>query len=327
MAKRRSAPRSSPGSNRLVAAILLLLLAFGVLLFQQYHAQTAEQQVQAPRPSPASAPSDDFTDRILFGGLPRPRHAPAGTHGGTWDTKGSDPLDVRVLKNIAYISGYSESRKNPLWVGYRVFNIEKPYFLPRPAGGFIPDTRISVRVEQADYARTGYDRGHLAPNGAIARCYGPDAQLETFLLTNISPQAPLLNGEVWERLESAERLYVDTLQEIWVITGPIFADLQGGKTQRLASGIAVPSAFYKILIDDENSTSAGGGQTAAVAPRPRLFAVIMPQNVKGTELPQQFVTSVREIENQTGFDFLWNLDDATEEALESRIWPMWPRRR
>jgi hypothetical protein len=34
----------------------------------------------------------------------------------------------------------------------------------------------------------GFDRGHMTPNFAIASQYGSLAQLETFLITNISPQ-------------------------------------------------------------------------------------------------------------------------------------------
>jgi endonuclease G len=97
---------------------------------------------------------------------------------------------------------------------------------------------------------------------------------------------------------------------VWVVDGPIFADMNGGVTHTLRSGIAVPASFYKIVLEDQ------GGQV-------RLFCVIMPQGVKGTELPQQFLTSVRQIEEETGLEFLWKLDPSTREALESPVNPMW----
>jgi endonuclease G len=298
----------------MIAAVLVLLLVIGVLVFVLWEREHAPRggapQVAATGPA-ATGEAEPLldADRIVFGGMPRVREG------------GGPDLAFKVLKNTAYISGYSERRKDPLWVGYRLFTRRPAYNLPRPTGGFIMDTRIDVLVKDSDFSRTGYDRGHMAPNSGIARCYGPAAQLETFLLTNICPQAPSLNQEVWERLEVLERAYAESLQEVWVIDGPIFADLNGGKTQRLASGIAVPSAFYKIVVEEEGSPAA----TQAGQGNPRLFAVIMPQTVRGTEQPQQFVTSVREIERETGLDFLWKLEDGQEEQLETKAWPMWPR--
>ena len=217
------------------------------------------------------------------------------------------PQEPRLL------GGLFRGAANPLWSAYRVFHNPNPFNLPRPTGGFLTDERSAAHVKDADFRRSGYDRGHMTPNSAIMHDYGADAQLETFLLTNICPQSPALNEKVWEKLESDERRYADRFDEVWVIDGPIFADLIGGTTDRLASGIAVPTAFYKILLDE---TGGPGGKS-------RVFSVIMPQTVKGTELPQQFLTSVREIEKETDLEFLWKLDPAAQSLLENKVWPMW----
>jgi endonuclease G, mitochondrial len=276
---------SSPG---LALAILVLLLAAGVFFYLR-------QQQAAPNPleNTADLVSDE---RILFGGAPKPLDDRLGP--------------IEVLKNRAYIAGYSEARKNPLWVAYRVFRNPHPFDLPRPTGGFITDTRTSARVKDADFARTGYDRGHMAPNSAIARGYGPEAQVETFLLSNICPQAPDLNREVWEKLETREKLFADHFDEVWVIDGPIFGDLNGHETPHLASGIAVPEAFYKIMVDENEG-------------RPRVLAVIIPQTVTKDRLPQEFVTSIQEIQKETHLDFLWKLPAAEQQELESKVVSMW----
>jgi len=293
-------PPPSPGLNTLlvVALICLLVLAVGFLAYSRWQQDHAASTAQNP-PSPSTTSPDLITDdRIIYAGMPRP-----GPNAGPETT-------FEVLKNIAYISGYSETRKDPLWVAYRLFRTPNPFNLPRPKGGFITDNRTTAHVKDADFARSGYDRGHMAPNSAIARCFGEQAQIETFYLSNICPQAPLLNERDWERLEVDEKKYADTLEEVWVIDGPIFADLNGGTTERLASGIAVPSAFYKILVDEDQG-------------RPRVFSVIMPQSVSGTELPQQFLSSVDEIEKETHLDFFWKLDEATQAQMEQKTWPMW----
>jgi len=275
-----------------VVPALLAAAAYAAYVWQQRRPSGAD-----PLEQTADLISDE---RLVFGGAPRP-----GPGAGA-------EVQCTVLKNQGYIVGYSESRRDPLWAAYRVFHTEHPFDIPRPAG-FATDTRTAARVRETDYAKSGYDRGHMAPNSDIMREWGKEAQLETFLLSNICPQAPELNERVWERLEADERKYADTCAEVWVIDGPIFAELNGGQTPRLASGIAVPSAFYKILIDEEGQ--AGG--------KPRIFSVIMPQEVKGTELPQQFLTTVAEIERETHLEFFWKMDPQTRGELEGTKWKMW----
>jgi endonuclease G len=303
MSPSRKQPRQPPidgnGIGWMPIVIVALLLVVGVLVYVYWQRERGRGAAGPAGPAPATQSAEVISNnRMIYGGIPRPRN-------GT--------VNVEILSNKAYMVGYSEERRDPLWVAYRVFHNPHPYDLPRPRGGFLSDSRSTAHVRDADFARSGFDRGHMAPNSAIARCYGAEAQLETFLLTNICPQSPALNEKVWERLEVAERRYADELEEVWVMDGPIFGDLTGGKTSRLPSGIAVPEAFYKILVDEEGRP---GG-------KPRVFAVIMPQDVKGTELPQQYATSVSEIEKETGLEFFWKLDDATRRELEAKASPMW----
>jgi endonuclease G, mitochondrial len=278
--------------------IVIVLLA--VLIVGAYLAYVAWQKHQVTVQPLEQTPDLVSDDRIIFGGPPRP--APSA----------GDEVQFTILKNQAYIVGYSELRKDPLWVAYRVHAVVNPPDLPRPSQ-FATDSRTAAKVRTGDFTRSGYQRGHMAPNQAIADDYGREAQVQTFLLSNICPQTPELNEHVWERLEADERKYANQFEEVWVIDGPIFADINGGRTDHLASGVAVPSAFFKILIDEQDHP---GG-------KPRIFSAIMPQNVKGTELPQQFLSSVSEIEKETHLDFFWKIDPATQAELESKVWKMW----
>ncbi len=128
--------------------------------------------------------------RMIYGGVPR---AVAGA---------GHEVDYELLKNSAYMVGYSEERRDPLWVAYRVFHLDPPLNFPRPTGKFLTDARSADRVKHEDFTGSGYDRGHMAPNESIVRDYGQQAQIETFLLTNICPQSPELNvNTCGERLE------------------------------------------------------------------------------------------------------------------------------
>lgn len=230
-----------------------------------------------------------------------------------------DPLTeftTRVFRNEAYMVGYSEWLGNPLWVTYQVLpRPDEVGHLPRP-GRFQGDWR-SLRcwlqwpcVDHDAYTGSGYDRGHMAPNHVIASRHGREAQLDTFLMTNISPQRPDLNRRLWQRIEElAAGDLVEANQAYWVVTGPIF-----GTAPRTLPGlkrIAIPEAFYKILIRPGSAPGAA----------PKVLAFIVPQTVRGEEDLRDFLSSVRDIEARTGLDFFHELDDAQEARVENAITP------
>ena len=141
----------------------------------------------------------------------------------------------------------------------------------------------------------------MAPNYAIATRYGAQAQRETFLLTNICPQRPNLNQQVWRHLEDlVANTYANKLEEIWVVTGPVFDE----QRELLASGIEIPDAFYQIILDE-------------YAGRYRALAFIIEQDV-GSRVPlERFLVSVDSVEYVTGIDFFHELRDDLENALEA----------
>lgn len=226
-------------------------------------------------------------------------------------TSYSEPLNwVHVITNPGFMVGYSELRRNPLWVAYVLRPLSDRKRLSRP-GHFSADWRTLMRVEHEDYSHSGYDRGHLAPNFAISQLYGRDAQLATFRMSNIVPQRPRLNQELWQRIEEIEiDHYARRFKELWVITGPLFDDRQAF----LASGVEVPDGFYKLMFDIDRHG------------KPRVLALRVPQNVKGREPLTDFVTTVDHIEAETGFDFYAQLPDDIETRLEKsqpdRFWDL-----
>ena len=110
---------------------------------------------------------------------------------------------------------------------------------------FFPDPNIPVseRAELRHYARSGYDRGHMAPSADM-----PDekSQQECFSLANMVPQDPANNRGVWEGIESAVRKLAKTRGELYVVTGPIF---QGEKLQRIGGAVMVPTLLFKAVYD------------------------------------------------------------------------------
>ena len=209
----------------------------------------------------------------------------------------------RTLRNSDFMLGYSDFRGNPLWVTYLLTELpegKKGY--KRPAT-FYKDWRNITQLTTDDYTKSGYDRGHMAPNSAISKLYGKSSQLDTFLMTNITPQRPNLNRKIWQRLEEVEfKEFTKHFDKVWVVTGPIFDD----KIERLSSSsfIEIPDAFYKIYIGLKGKEA------------PKALALIMPQTLRGNEPLTRYVTTIDEVEKQTNLDFFPDLDDKIEDEIE-----------
>lgn len=230
-------------------------------------------------------------DTPLFGGMPRTKKL------------------LTILKNDAYWVGYSEEKRAPLWAAYRLLDVEHEDKPSTRAESFQPDKRTTAQVTSDQYTNSGYDRGHLASSYSIAKCYGTTAQIQTFLMSNIVPQRHSLNAGIWKSLEMKEiNSYTPRCQSIWIIAGPIYPDVI---TQRLPSGIPVPEAFYKIILDEIDG-------------RLRAMAFIFEHDMeKDTDLSACLV-SINEIEQRTGLDFFPNFPEEVQSRLEAdaatRIW-------
>ncbi len=215
---------------------------------------------------------------------------------------------VNVLENRGYVVGYSESMRNPLWAAYRIFDVPRLHSGKRESR-FSVDARTRAQVAHNDYTHSGYDRGHMAPNYGIATRYGPEAQKETFLMSNIIPQNPVVNRHLWKDLEHrVARQYGCYFGEVWVITGPVFQ----GKIKRLDSGVPIPSAYYKIIVDEH------GGEL-------RVLAFLVEERCPPYTRIKTRLVSIDEIEQVTDLDFFPDLPAEIETKLESqkatRLWP------
>ncbi|WP_300273280.1 DNA/RNA non-specific endonuclease [Halomonas sp.] len=212
----------------------------------------------------------------------------------------------RVLRNDGFLLGWSDVRVNALWVGYRVAPVGDGRIGARP--DFRADWRTLWPIGTDHYAGSGFDRGHLAPNYAIAAVHGRGAQRDTFYMSNMSPQRPDLNRRLWQRLEEAVMdHFAPRLGELQVITGPVFPERFLDNVFNRVGLVEVPEAFYKILV--------------VPGERPMALAFLMPQGVRGDEPLDDFLVSIDAIEARTGLDFFPRLPEAAAEALEGGVSP------
>lgn len=195
---------------------------------------------------------------------------------------------------------YDESKEQALWVAYL---LEKQEILgsAERSNKFKKDHKVSTKsAEDSDYLRSGYDRGHLIPAADLR--YSQKGMDISFLMSNISPQKASFNRGVWKSLESQVRDWVTKEGELFVVTGPVFIDFVEyiGKNR-----VKVPSHFYKIVVDLNE-------------PEIKSIAFLLP-NEKCEEF-DSYQVSIDEIEEITGIDFFYQLEDSLERKIESVLY-------
>jgi len=158
---------------------------------------------------------------------------------------------VQPICRQAYLVGYDAAAKLPKFVTYQL--------LPQNAIGcvartnaFVADQSVPNGARPDDYAATGYDKGHMSPDGDLS--WDQQVEYESFLMTNMSPQAGSLNRGIWKLLETSVRGWTVQLNQPYTIyVGGVYGP--GDKT--IGNGVVVPHAFYKIVINDATGAAAG----------------------------------------------------------------------
>jgi endonuclease G len=112
---------------------------------------------------------------------------------------------------------------------------------------FHPDENIprSERAELHHYARSGYDRGHVAPSTDM---FDIQSQYECFSLANMVPQVAENNRGPWEGIESAVRMMAKSKGDLYVVTGPIY---QGSNIEQIGGAVMVPTKLFKAIYDPQ----------------------------------------------------------------------------
>ena len=246
-----------------------------------------------------------------------PSHTPSPSRGtppvsggeskrsGKWDN-----LDLgvpgkcdQVIEREGYALGYVEAWEQPAWVSYR---LTKDEVLTRKANresAFLEDPEVRTgSAISFDYQGSGYDRGHLAPAGDMH--WSAKTMLESFYMSNMSPQAPSFNRGIWSKLEKAVRRFAYSEGSVVVVTGPI---VTADDTKTIGHNkVRVPGFYYKVVYDE--------------TPPEKMIAFILP-NKGSNKSVESFVVTVDDVEEATGLDFFSALPEDVQNRLEARSNP------
>jgi len=176
------------------------------------------------------------------------------------------PVCDQILTGRHFTIGYSWYFRQAKWV-LEIINpletlLETDFADGERLDNFRADQRIPwrFRASLGAYIGSGYDRGHLVGSANLRETRLQNS--ETFLLSNMSPQLPKFNRNIWRKLEKAVRDLnaQEDVMETYVLTAPVFdfgkvIDTIGDRKTKHGIDIPIPHAFVKSVFAEHTNGS------------------------------------------------------------------------
>ena len=150
--------------------------------------------------------------------------------------------DIVELCNSFYVSHFDEAHSRVVFTSARL-EPGTPIGAPKRISGFRPDSRVKNSPHTSLYETTGFDRGHMV----AAEDAATDEQMyDTFYLTNVVPQDPILNRGKWKQTEARIRAAaIKSPTTTWIVTVPVY----NVNPTLLAARIPIPAGMWKMSIN------------------------------------------------------------------------------
>jgi endonuclease G len=202
----------------------------------------------------------------------------------------------------AYLVGYDAPAKIPAYVSYTLLPQNALGCWPR-TNAFVADRSVVNGARPDDYAGTGYDKGHAAPDGDLS--WSEIVEYESFLMTNMYPQHGSLNRGIWKLLETSIRGWaVQRNQAFTIYVGAFY----GAGDPYIGNGVIVPNGYYKIVVNGATGEIAGWA-----------FPHTKPYVNLGNDLTR-FRLPIPSIESRAGVKFAY--PKGAREVLPGAEWPV-----
>lgn len=210
------------------------------------------------------------------------------------------PIGFPLIEREGYSVVYDGRSKIPYWT---IEHLTKENVSGRMASGrFIKDNDIYPlhQSTNADYAHSGFDRGHMVPDAD--RDNTAALRDETYLYSNACPQIHDFNDGIWGDLEEFVRNLVmnNSYDSVDVITGPLFLPYQGEDGKRYVTyqvignnDVAVPTHFYKVIYGNKGTNT-------------HQWGYILPTTAARNDSIDNYEATIEKIEKLSGLEFKKN---------------------
>lgn len=277
--------------KRIFLIFILLLLLLSSYIYKKYY-----------RPTPAS--KTEKTSEYVVTNVNIPFGNPSSA------TSNPANKENYLIEKPQYVLSYSDRNAGPNWVSW---HLEKSDIGDTPReDNFHPEEALPEgfsRVLPSDYKNSNYDRGHLC--NAKDRSKTREDMDATFSMANMLPQTADLNRQVWENLESYCRSLAERGDEMYIVAGGYGSKETIGKNTK----INVPANCWKVVL----ILPEGDNDFKRINTSTRVIAVDMPnENGIGNDRWQDYITTVRDIENKTGYNFFSALPQSIQDTIESK---------
>jgi len=245
------------------------------------------------------------------------RQLPWGTPEGP---AGAD--NERLLVQRDYVIDYDSDLRVPIWVAYRLDSSRLGHS-PR-IDCFRADLRLSAAAAStlSDYKEPIFDQGHLANNADMTS--SANSVINSFILSNMTPQYCQFNEGVWQMLENIVRLWAKADGTVYVITGSILDRNGDGKRDADDAAVhmksdngnervAIPTAFFKVIAHRRGDDTL------------EAITLIMPNDQtdldhqEAVDYIDQHVSTIETVEAETGLKLFPEFRGTIEEARQ--LWP------
>ena len=210
------------------------------------------------------------------------------------------PSSTNIVQHSFFSLMYNEQHEQPSWVNYMVCKDR----LNGPFGRtniYLEDPDVSTgSALSEDYIGSERHKGHLAPAEDFS--FDSTAMLESFYMSNMSPQHPSFNLGIWKRLENEVRRWADKYDTLFITCGPILTDSLSTIGE---NNVSIPDFYYKVILNKSGNDYKGIG-------------FIIPNRREQTKI-KNFVVPIEFIESITSIDFFPDLPDSIESDIEQNI--------
>ena len=222
-------------------------------------------------------------------------------------------LPSKNYKERSFSVLYDTEIYHPYWVAYPLCkgNIRGSGQRVDDWGIMDPNIPNDKQLYMSSSYYGNYDRGHMLPSAS--RLGSNEDNRQTFYPTNMSPQLSGLNQKKWASIEGQVRGWGEGCDTLYVVTGAVFRTVGGNEninttSCRSDSGkqVAIPNYYYKALLQRKGSTY-------------QAMAIWVPHKAASGSIDTATdIITIDRLEELTGIDFFHNLDDTTEQIVESQ---------